>query len=211
MEKHTNAIFSKLGLTEEEDVNRRVKAVLIYLRADAPEAGPTPGRATPGGRATSLSLARLPVDRLPSWTDTSRYWSWTTRLPSVAAKAVVRRDGRIRRGGRGHRRGGGRGHGRGPPPGPGADGHQHAGDERGGGHPPDRGHRARHRGDPVLHLHAPGPPPRRLTSGALAYVNKEEFGPSELKRIWAERETIEFSLPDDRTAGPPSAPPVAIR
>jgi DNA-binding NarL/FixJ family response regulator len=31
VEKHTNAIFSKLGLTEEEDVNRRVKAVLIYL------------------------------------------------------------------------------------------------------------------------------------------------------------------------------------
>ena len=36
VEKHTNAIFSKLGLTEEEDVNRRVKAVLIYLN------GPTP-------------------------------------------------------------------------------------------------------------------------------------------------------------------------
>ena len=31
VEKHTNAIFSKLGLTEEADVNRRVKAVLIYL------------------------------------------------------------------------------------------------------------------------------------------------------------------------------------
>jgi DNA-binding NarL/FixJ family response regulator len=31
VEKHTNSIFSKLGLTEEEDVNRRVKAVLIYL------------------------------------------------------------------------------------------------------------------------------------------------------------------------------------
>jgi len=31
VEKHINAIFSKLGLTEEADVNRRVKAVLIYL------------------------------------------------------------------------------------------------------------------------------------------------------------------------------------
>ena len=31
MEKHTNSIFSKLGLTEEKDVNRRVKAVLVYL------------------------------------------------------------------------------------------------------------------------------------------------------------------------------------
>jgi DNA-binding NarL/FixJ family response regulator len=35
-------------------------------------------------------------------------------------------------------------------------------------------------------------PPDASTSGALAYVNKEEFGPSELTRIWAERETIEF-------------------
>jgi DNA-binding NarL/FixJ family response regulator len=36
VEKHTNAIFSKLGLTEEADVNRRVKAVLIYLGGQAP-------------------------------------------------------------------------------------------------------------------------------------------------------------------------------
>lgn len=31
VEKHSNAIFSKLQLTEERDINRRVKAVLIYL------------------------------------------------------------------------------------------------------------------------------------------------------------------------------------
>ena len=31
VEKHSNSIFSKLGLTEEPDVNRRVKAVLVYL------------------------------------------------------------------------------------------------------------------------------------------------------------------------------------
>ena len=31
VEKHTNAIFMKLGLSEEKDVNRRVKAVLLFL------------------------------------------------------------------------------------------------------------------------------------------------------------------------------------
>jgi DNA-binding NarL/FixJ family response regulator len=31
VEKHSNSIFSKLGLTEEPDVNRRVKAVILFL------------------------------------------------------------------------------------------------------------------------------------------------------------------------------------
>ena len=31
VEKHTNSIFAKLGLSEEQDVNRRVKAVLMFL------------------------------------------------------------------------------------------------------------------------------------------------------------------------------------
>jgi len=31
VEKHINAIFSKLGVSEERDVHRRVKAVLLYL------------------------------------------------------------------------------------------------------------------------------------------------------------------------------------
>ena len=31
VEKHINSILSKLHLTEEPDVNRRVKAVLVYL------------------------------------------------------------------------------------------------------------------------------------------------------------------------------------
>jgi two-component system, NarL family, invasion response regulator UvrY len=35
-------------------------------------------------------------------------------------------------------------------------------------------------------------PPDAASSGARAYVNKEEFGPAELARIWTERETIEF-------------------
>jgi DNA-binding NarL/FixJ family response regulator len=35
VEKHTNSIFSKLGLSEEKDLNRRVKAVLVYLSESA--------------------------------------------------------------------------------------------------------------------------------------------------------------------------------
>jgi DNA-binding NarL/FixJ family response regulator len=35
VEKHTNSIFSKLGLSEERDVNRRVKAVLVFLSQQA--------------------------------------------------------------------------------------------------------------------------------------------------------------------------------
>jgi DNA-binding NarL/FixJ family response regulator len=39
VEKHTNSIFSKLGLSEERDLNRRVKAVLLYLAEQPPEGG----------------------------------------------------------------------------------------------------------------------------------------------------------------------------
>jgi DNA-binding NarL/FixJ family response regulator len=33
VEKHTNSLFAKLGLSEERDVNRRVLAVLAFLDA----------------------------------------------------------------------------------------------------------------------------------------------------------------------------------
>ncbi len=40
VEKHINSIFSKLGLTGDDTVDRRVKAVLMYLGDDAPPATP---------------------------------------------------------------------------------------------------------------------------------------------------------------------------
>ena len=39
VEKHTNSIFSKLGLTEEVELNRRVKAVLLYLAEGGTDGG----------------------------------------------------------------------------------------------------------------------------------------------------------------------------
>jgi DNA-binding NarL/FixJ family response regulator len=35
VEKHTNSIFSKLGLSEERNTNRRVRAVLLFLAEQA--------------------------------------------------------------------------------------------------------------------------------------------------------------------------------
>jgi DNA-binding NarL/FixJ family response regulator len=43
VEKHTNALFGKLGVSEEPDVNRRVLAVLRFLEA-TPTPGPGQGR-----------------------------------------------------------------------------------------------------------------------------------------------------------------------
>ena len=42
VEKHSNAIFSKLGLTEDVEINRRVKAVLVFL-SGPPTNGSTAG------------------------------------------------------------------------------------------------------------------------------------------------------------------------
>jgi DNA-binding NarL/FixJ family response regulator len=39
VEKHINAIFSKLGLSEERDLHRRVKAALIFLAGEPPGTG----------------------------------------------------------------------------------------------------------------------------------------------------------------------------
>jgi DNA-binding NarL/FixJ family response regulator len=45
VEKHINSIFSKLHLSEERDVNRRVTAVLMYLTEG--DAGNTPDEVAP--------------------------------------------------------------------------------------------------------------------------------------------------------------------
>jgi len=40
VEKHINAIFSKLGLSEEPDVHKRVRATVIYLAEQSPAGNP---------------------------------------------------------------------------------------------------------------------------------------------------------------------------
>ena len=55
VEKHSNAIFSKLGLTEERDANRRVKAVLVYLRSSDGGMATTAGE---GGTTLAWSARR---------------------------------------------------------------------------------------------------------------------------------------------------------
>jgi DNA-binding NarL/FixJ family response regulator len=47
VEKHINALFAKLGLTDEPDVNRRVTAVLLYLADTGSAAGSGRGASTP--------------------------------------------------------------------------------------------------------------------------------------------------------------------
>lgn len=43
VEKHINALFSKLGLIDEPDVNRRVRAVLLYLAEQTDASAEQPG------------------------------------------------------------------------------------------------------------------------------------------------------------------------
>ena len=38
VQKHVTAVFTKLGLTAAEDDNRRILAVLVYLRPERPRA-----------------------------------------------------------------------------------------------------------------------------------------------------------------------------
>jgi DNA-binding NarL/FixJ family response regulator len=59
VEKHINAVFAKLGLSEEADVNRRVMAVLTFLDRD-PVGHPVSGLAAAQGRADGDGSAGIP-------------------------------------------------------------------------------------------------------------------------------------------------------
>ena len=59
VEKHTNSIFSKLGLSEERDLNRRVKAVLMYLHGQQDGWLTTPPRCLPPPWADDRGRRRL--------------------------------------------------------------------------------------------------------------------------------------------------------
>ena len=55
VEKHINSIFSKLHLTEEPDVNRRVTAVLMFLGSNGESGG--------ADRTSDVVAPRFPESR----------------------------------------------------------------------------------------------------------------------------------------------------
>ena len=87
IEKHTNSIFAKLGLSEERDLNRRVAAVLVYLSEHGRVASHTP---------TARSHPRRPARAADGQTrcasrPTSRVLVVDDQRPfRVAAAAVLR-------------------------------------------------------------------------------------------------------------------------
>jgi DNA-binding NarL/FixJ family response regulator len=60
VEKHINAVFAKLGLSEEADVNRRVMAVLTFLDRDRHGNQPGVRPRAPQSRADSEGSAGIP-------------------------------------------------------------------------------------------------------------------------------------------------------
>ena len=96
VEKHTNSIFAKLGLSEEKDVNRRVKAVLRLSSATRPGRETATGwrLATPRGRWATPWPQRLTCDaKLDSVTSHPRsVLVVDDQAPfRLAARAVLRR------------------------------------------------------------------------------------------------------------------------
>ena len=85
IEKHTNSIFAKLGLSEERDLNRRVAAVLVYLSEADADRG-VASHTSPSTRSHPGRGRRAPrqTRRMSSSSPTSPSSSSTTTQPSAA-------------------------------------------------------------------------------------------------------------------------------
>ena len=98
--RSTNAIFMKLGLSEERDVNRRVKAVLLFLgrgeRTDRAGAGRAGDRAPPRrarGQRRALTRSGPRPHRSNVWPSAATRTSGfapARRRPSWSSSASVR-------------------------------------------------------------------------------------------------------------------------
>src|SRR4029077_359261 len=93
VEKHINSIFSKLGLSEEHEVHRRVKAALIYLAAHTKACSDRRLPAEPRGWPAPLPRVglALPTRRLPPPSTGTRERAYLAawRLMSMHTRSYV--------------------------------------------------------------------------------------------------------------------------